>query len=308
MQAKSSGIALPSNRFCFPSEAKSSAALREMVLAVFMTAILVFVHVWQMLHSGALWRDEAGLLAVAELPSTRDVLAAFQYEGFPPGVPLLIRSFGAVAGTSDIAFRIAGCVIGLALIAMLWVVSALVHRKPPTISLGLIGFNAAAIRWGDGLRGYGLGMVFILVAYVLIWRAINSTTLRSVLLAGCAAICSVQVLFHNSVLIAVLILASVLVALSQRSWRKAAVAAGIGCGAGISVIPYLVRLHSSRGWASLVRVQNYGLARCSNGIERAMGHVGLIPVLCWAVLIATAIALCYRCVVGGRSWVDPGPR
>ena len=110
------------------------------------------------------------------MPSLSDLLCNFQHEAFPPLVPALLRIVVSISGNSDLALRIFGTLVGLAIIAALWWNLGLVRRSVPLLGLALLGFNSALIQWGDSVRGYGLGTLFIILTLGLIWRVVEKPT------------------------------------------------------------------------------------------------------------------------------------
>ena len=79
-----------------------------------------------------------------------------------------------------------------------WVASRTMDQGLPLLSLAFAGLNFTVIRYGDSIRAYGLATVFILLTMSLIWRFIEAPTMRRGLLAGMAAVLSVQTLYQNA--------------------------------------------------------------------------------------------------------------
>jgi predicted membrane-bound mannosyltransferase len=88
-------------------------------------------------------------------------------EGFPVFFFALVRVWSALGlGASDFTLRILGFVIGLGLLGGIWLNARLMGFRLPFISLGLLAANLTLVRWGDSLRAYGFGSLFILLTLV----------------------------------------------------------------------------------------------------------------------------------------------
>ena len=133
----------------------------ELVVAIALAGVAIWLHVARAMNAGGLWRDEAGAAQVALRPSVQEMAEVFQHEAFPLLFPLTVRTYAAVAGTSDAAFRVFGLLVGLGLIALLWLNARTVSRDLPVLSLALVGINSLVLQWGDSIRGYGLGTLLV---------------------------------------------------------------------------------------------------------------------------------------------------
>src|SRR4028119_1490782 len=136
-------------------------------------------------HAGARWRDEAGAAQLAAFPSLREVFENFPHEAFPLLFPVTLRTYMGVFGDSDLAFRLFGLAVGLAILAALWrnaraagalplAPPALVPLHPalpppraprPLAPLALVQPPPAFPLYGDSIRGYGLGTLAILLTF-----------------------------------------------------------------------------------------------------------------------------------------------
>ena len=252
----------------------------ELGLAIALTLFAIWLHVTRMTHAGGLWRDEAGAAALALMPSIRELAQSFQHEAFPLLFPLTVRGYAAVAGSSDMDFRIFGLLVGLSLLAALWLNARLAGREVPLLSLALLGSNALVIVWGDSIRGYGLAMVLIIITMSLIWRVATQCSVWSAAGALLAAICSVQVLFANSVSLFVIGLAGAAVALRSRHWMRALLIMAIGGVAALTLLPYRESLQDASGWRETFRLPEYTFSRFATKLTEAMATVG--PGILWA--------------------------
>src|SRR5438552_11744907 len=92
----------------------------ERSTAVSLMAIVLFFLVIRATNAGALWRDEAATLQLAQMPTVSEIFSNFQHEAFPVPFPLLIRSYAAIFGASDASLRWFGFIIGAATVAVAW--------------------------------------------------------------------------------------------------------------------------------------------------------------------------------------------
>ena len=187
----------------------------ETWVALSLTAVILCFQVARLTHAGALWRDEAGAVQLATLPTFKDVVSSLPHEAFPLLFSVILRSYSTVTGGSDIAWRIFGFLVGISIVGALWWNMWVVRRGPPLLSLALLGFNAAFVQWPDTIRGYGLGIFLILMAMGFLWRMVEQPSPARIATATASAIISVQCLFHNAVLILAICLGGTAVALAR---------------------------------------------------------------------------------------------
>lgn len=229
----------------------------EWTAAVLLTLALAGLHLLRVGHAGGLWRDEAAAAALATLPTWGEVAESFQHEAFPLLFPAFIRGWVGAFGDGDLALRLFGALVGLALLGALWCNArswfpGRAGSGLPLLSLILVGTNPAVVVFGDSLRGYGLGTVLILLTFGAFGRLVVRPDRRSVVLAALLAVASVQTLLHNAALLLALGLAAALAAARRK--RRGSVAAVLGCGAlaALSLLPYAGPLAAARSWNVLV--------------------------------------------------------
>src|SRR5204863_9538960 len=105
----------------------------------------------------------------------------------------------------------------------------------------------------DTVRGYGLGMVFILLMVGLLWQAIQQPTPWRFAVAAVAAIASVQCLLQNTALVLAACLAGMVVGLRRSSPRTWASVLAVGGLSAISLLPYRGLIEEARRWDIIVR-------------------------------------------------------
>jgi len=262
----------------------------EFYAALLITVLVVWLHLTRMKHAGGLWRDEAGAAQVALMPSVHELTKVFQHEAFPLLFPLTVRTYVAFAGASDTAFRVFGMLVGLGIIASLWINSKLLFEGVPLLSLALLGLNASVLQWGDSLRGYGMGIVLILITFGLVWRLVISPSIYLAISAALAAICSVQVLYYNAVLLFAIGAAGVAVAVRNRHWPRAFLLMGIGGIAALSLIPYVATLQRAKEWNLIITIPEFSFSFFWSKLSAALSSAGNGVCWLWVVLVIAVVA------------------
>jgi len=256
------------------------------ILLSMVVAVLLFVRAQ---HAGALWRDECASLQLAEMPRAGDVLNNFQRESFPAPFPLTVRAYAAIYGTSDAALRAFGFVVGLMLLAAVWINARLLKTGPPLLLLILLGLNTTFLVWGTGIRAYGIGSVLILLAFGLVAKMLVEPTNFRIAGAFLACLASVQFLLYNSVLLVAIGFAGFVVCLTQKNIRAGIALAGI-CGlCAIAMLPYLgpFRYESQ---STVVFRAPVDLAWFTGQLALALGNPTIVMVTLWLVLFLAALA------------------
>src|SRR2546421_7192660 len=186
----------------------------ELLIAILLSAIVLFFLFVRSTHAGALWRDEAATLQLAQMPTLGDVAANFQHEAFPLPFPLLIRTYVALFGASDVSLRWFGFVIGVAMVAVAWLNSRVINDRGPLLFLTLFGLNSTFLIWGTSVRGYGLGCVLLLLTLGLTVKALSQPTIANAAAATLAAIGSEQIMVNAVPLLAAIAISALLVFMS----------------------------------------------------------------------------------------------
>jgi hypothetical protein len=208
--------------------------------------MVLWAHGLRVVHAGGLWRDEAALAHLATLPSLGAVWRLLARDSVPILAPLAIRTYSGIAGAGDQALRGFGMAVGLAVAAALWLAARSTGRSLPLLSLALVGANAAFVVFGDSLRGYGLGSLFMLLSFTALGRLLAHPGPGTAAAALLAALGAVHSLFGNAVLVGALCSAAAIAAMWQGRRRVAAAALGVGLAAGLSLLPYAATLREAR--------------------------------------------------------------
>lgn len=264
-----------------PSE-KRERRLGRIGLGVCLMATLVgvWLHVVYLTHAGALWRDEA---ASVQLASSANLRAQWRLasEYFPVFFFALVRAWSALGlGSSDFSLRILGFLIGLSLLGGVWLNARIMGYRWPFISLGLLAANLALVRWGDSLRAYGCGALFIMLTLGLMWRLIRAPGRASFVLASLAAILSVQTLYHNAVLVLAACIAGCATCALRRQWKTALTVLTVGFLAAVSLTPYVAPLVEAQDHMALHKT-GFQLDRVWATLALALGSDLNWPLLGW---------------------------
>jgi len=262
----------------------------ELLLAFLIVLAAAGLHVMRATTAGGLWRDEAGAVQLALMPAIFDIPRLLEHEAFPVLFSFAVRAYAAVVGSSDFALRTFGMLIGLGLLAALWLVARWLTGGIPLLSLALLGINAAIIQWADWARGHGLGTLLILLVFGLIWKVATLPSALVVILAAVAAICSVHTLYYNAVLLFAIGLGGAAVALRNGGWKRALLVLAICAAAAGSLLPYLQTVRSASEWSYIFTVPEFSL-----GIfwEKLSGALSAAPGVRWiwiALAMGAAVA------------------
>src|SRR5438552_17971143 len=157
------------------------------VVALAASGLALLFHVVFMLHAGALWRDEVNTAQFATFPSLAELWASLKYDPFPLLSTLTLRLWTWVRwGESDFGLRVFGLLVGAAGLAALWFSARVLGHSVPLISVALLGFTPPVVRYGDSIRPYGIGMVFMPLSFGLTGQATVRPRPRAVLAAASA--------------------------------------------------------------------------------------------------------------------------
>ena len=261
----------------------------EWIVALLVAALIVVLHVVNMTHAGGLWRDEAAAVNLALFPSLGEIWSHLEHESFPLLLTLLLRSWNAIGfGSSDLALRAFGMLIGLAVLAVLWWNAWQFSVSPPLLSMLLFGLSPTTIRWGDSLRAYGLGVLLLLLALGLIWQVARSPSRRTMLLSIVTSILAAQALYQSIFMLAAFCLGGGVVALRRADFKRALLVLSTGIPAALSLLPYLGVMKRASQW-NVVTEAPIDLPRIWLVLHRALSDPSSLMFWLWAVLLLGAI-------------------
>ena len=271
--------------------AKHPSSVRGIDTGICLAATLVGagLQVVYFTHAGALWRDETGGVQLATLPAFSETWRMLTHDGFPVFFLALVRAWSALGlGASDAGLRLLGLLIGFGVLGAMWLNARIMGFRLPFISLGLLAANVTVVIWGDSLRAYGCGSLFILITLGLVWKLVQAPGRASFLMATVAAILSVQTLFQNAFLVLAACIAGWVVCARHRQWKTAVLVFGVGLLAGASLIPYIPSIIESQSWFILAKV-GFDFGRAWNNLTLAGGSFADWPFGIWLGLMVLAL-------------------
>jgi predicted membrane-bound mannosyltransferase len=214
----------------------------------------VYLHCVNFRSAGALWRDEAGIVSIATLPTAHEMWSNVGHESCPILFPALVRAWCFVIGGSDAALRFFGFIVGLLMLGAVWLNGWLFHRSAPLAALGLLAVNPSFVRWGDSVRAYGVATPLMLVTLAMIWCFVRAPDVKRWLGAALVAIISVQCLFQNSFLLLAMCVAAAVVNMRRSDFKTALAALAIGVPAAMSLLPYRNIIREAQDWSMLSQI------------------------------------------------------
>ncbi len=271
----------------------------ETAAAVLITLTVLTLHVIRLNHAGGLWRDEAGAVELAQLPTLGEIYARFPHEAFPLVFPCTLRSYIALAGDGDFALRLFGMLVGIAILGVLWL-NARSVGSVPLVSLALLGFHPYFLVFGDSLRGYGLGVLLILLTFGAFSRLVARPGWGTAAVAALLALLSVHCLLHNSAMLLGIGTAAAVVGAVRGRWHVTAASLGIGFLAALSLLPYRGPLTAARQWDILL-IQEIGPRKILYRSLDALASPHRLTAWIWLVLIVAAVIM----VVRARAAAEP---
>jgi hypothetical protein len=254
--------------------------------AIAMTVVAVFLHFFSLSVVGGLWRDEAGLVNIARLPTWKEIIWGLMHDHCPVVFPAVIRTWTALGlAQTDTGLRVLGLCVGLFLLASFWAASRMMGKGLPLLSLSLAALNPVVIRYGDSMRAYAFGTALMMLTVGLMWRFIEKPSWRRGLLAGVAAVTSVQTLYQNAFFLLAICVAGMVISLCQRQYSKLAGILSIGFIAALSLVPYVKPIHDAQTWWLVSKSginQAISLGRLSQLTDNFFGL--------WMVVVVLAVA------------------
>jgi hypothetical protein len=278
-----------------------------MAVAIVATTAAIHLHIVSFTSAGGLWRDEVSSANVATLPSLQAMWETLPHDSFPVLFPAVTRVWSATVGGTDIGLRSMGLVIGLLLLAGLWIAGWTIWRGPPLLSLTLFALNVMVIRYGDSVRAYGLAAVCIVLTMAATWRFVEAPTPTGGIIAAALATLSVQTLYQNAVFVLAICVAGCLKHLRSRHLLPALKVLAVGTLPALSLIPYVRPILRAQDWWV---VSKYGLTPqlIENNIFSATGHPLELFTYVWMLLIVACIGLGIQRAIFRTSTLEEGNR
>jgi len=111
---------------------------------------------------------------IAQLPSVLDVWEHLQFDSMPLVWPYVLRAWAALGFTSDLALRFPGLVLGLLVLAALWILAPQFGCRTPLIALAFVELNFEGTRTVGYIKQYGLGILLNLGFLASVWSCVKS--------------------------------------------------------------------------------------------------------------------------------------
>jgi hypothetical protein len=215
----------------------------EWILAIVLSATVLFMLIARTTHAGALWRDECESVQWARMPRFADVLANFHYGSFPILFPTIVRTYTTLLGASDLSLRFFGLAVGIAFIGAAWFQSRSITGQVPLLLLALVGLNPNFLTAGTWVRGYGVGSVLIVLAFSLTAKFLLQPTTSRLWAVFLISLASMQCLFFNGALVPAIILAGTVVLLLHRRIKWTLLLLCIAGACATAYTPYLLKTY-----------------------------------------------------------------
>jgi hypothetical protein len=279
-------------------------AWAELVSALLITALIVFLNLRFATEAGPLWRDEVSTVQLATRSTYAEVLRSLSLDSAPALYPTLLRlwSFSLGGGGQDGLLRVFGFGVAMALVGAVWVAGRALSADPPLLALALFAAHAGTLQTAGSIKPYGLGSAFVLLAFGAVGRLVASPRRRALLYALAVAVLAVQTLYHNATLILAVCVAGLTVAALTRERSAALAVVATGVVAAASVLPYVGVLLSSRSWRPLNQSDldtHSLLVRSSGLVTEENGPLATLWVVA-AVLVSYGVVRVVRRSMSGK--------
>ncbi|HZV82410.1 MAG TPA: hypothetical protein VFF53_09620 [Geobacteraceae bacterium] len=255
--------------------------LLERLLALILTALALCLHGLNFANVGGFWRDEANSITLALIPDLGNFWTALQYDSFPVLHYLIIRAWALLFGPGDTSLRLLGLIVGILLIAALWLKSIGLGEKAPLVSLLLVGLNPVIVRSLDALRPNGLASLATVLAFTAVWCMVRRTDAVRLTMATVILLCCAQLLFQSAIFILALGLAAMITGYFRGGWRRVALLGVPFVITALSLVPYIGHLKVTAQWAPVAaalpdsKVLLPGLLKVVNASASWMGWIWL---------------------------------
>jgi len=261
----------------------------EIGLAVMVSALAIALHWHCATHMGPLWRDEVNSVDMAGMPSLKDIWDNLQYDSFPMVWHCTLRSWLKLGLTSDDDLRLFGFLIGTATIIALWVNARIFQQTSPLLALVLLELNPTIVRWGDTIRGQGLGLLVLIGIPGGVWFLLTKPSYKSFFIALGLCLLAIHCEFYNAILLFAAGVAGMAVGCACRHYGRVALIAGLGALCGLSFLPYLPAMKQAHTWNMLVQMPDFSFSWFLDKLSQAIGPLwGVLDVCIWAGLFLAA--------------------
>jgi hypothetical protein len=259
----------------------------ESIVAILISALVLFLLFVRATHAGALWRDECDSLELARMPTLTDILHNLKFTSFPILFPTIVRVFTNFFGTNDASLRSFGCLVGAGFLLIAWF-NARATRDVPLIFPALVGLNVTFLTAGTWIRGYGLGSALVTLAFGLTATFVaRPTALRLIAIFVCY-IASMQILYFPAALVPAFLLAAFALCLFRRQFKWAFALCVVAASCALSYVPKFLTYFEIRDWVvALQRATTPG--ELWHEFMRACGEPANVAPWIWLAVLTLSI-------------------
>lgn len=264
----------------------------ELVVGSLLSLLVFVLLIVRVGYAGGLWRDECAAVQLAQMPNLADMVRLFPHEAFPLLFPITLRGFIGVFGTTDFALRLFGFFVGMAFIGAAWL-GALLNKSVPLLCLTLVGLNPSFLTFGTSVRGYGLGVTFILLAFGLYATVITKAKGTRIIVATVVSIVCVQFLLHNVVLLLCIGASAACVCLLRGDRRSAIVIVGLAVFGAASLLPEMGSYREGTSW-NIVLKSHLSPSFLWSQLNSAFGPPSGVMSVIWICLFVILFGMALR--------------
>lgn len=265
----------------------------ERIVAIVATLAAVYVHIVALRETGGLWRDEVSSVDVInEATSFMKTWELNYWDSFPILWATLLRLWMVYGpGQSDLALRSLGFLIGIGIAGMVWWNAWKMTGRVPLLSLPLFVMAPALIRFGDGVRGYGLGILALLTLPTATWSLLKAPNRKHSILFILAALFAVQTSFSNCCLLLAIGVGGGIVCLKDRNWKALLLIAVGGILSVVSMLPYLQTMASHKKWNAMVQI-DVGMNLFTDKLLETINRGGDWSMYLWKASLVVCVGGC----------------
>ncbi len=227
--------------------------LTECSVAIALTLLAVFLHAFFLINAGGFWRDEVNSISLALMPGLIDTWSALKFDIHPALHILIVKIWAKLFGHNDMSLRTLGFTVGVLIVAALWFNSWVHGNRPPLISLLLIGTSPVMIRSLDSARPYGVVVLATILAFTVVWRAVQKSGAVRLITASFMLVLCIQTLYQSAVFVLAIGIGAITVAFLRGGLKQASLLAIPFFLAAISLLLNMSHLQEAIGWWPLAK-------------------------------------------------------
>jgi hypothetical protein len=225
----------------------------EWLVAILVSALVLFLLFIRATHAGGLWRDECDSVELARLPTFADVLHNLKFTSFPILFPATVRLFTNLLGAGAASLRALGFIIATAALIAGWFNSRINNHDVPLLLPALLGLNVTFLIDGTWIRGYGLGGLFIVLAVAVTWLFVAKPRISRLIAMLIVYLAGMQSLVFDAALFPALLAGAFFVCIFRREWKWALGLCLVGLVCAISYLPEFLTYREIKAWTVLLR-------------------------------------------------------